>query len=270
MNPTKKNTIIIVEDELIIAKDMNDILTQEGYDCIYDIDSYASAIEAIQNASPCLVLIDIMLNGAFEGIQIGNYLYNHCNIPYIFISSLHDKHTIQRVKQLMPHGYIVKPFKPADVVTSVSLALHNFKLTKVDVQRFDAPEVVDDVPFQIRKVLNYIHENIVDKIALDELSVMTRWKKKQFIRHFNACVDTTPYQYIIRCKIEKCMALMETTNLTADAISFELGFGSYSSFSKIFKKIAGCTVEEYRRKMMLAKSSRGEMPSLPRDAYFKL
>lgn len=247
------NTIVIIEDELIIAKDLNEILEGEGFQCIYNIITYADAVTTIEKEKPCLVLIDIMLKKTFDGIRIGEYLHKKGNIPFIFITSLYDKNTVLEVKQTAPYGYIVKPFKPADVITNVTLALHNFKLVNIDVNRINAPEVINDVPFQLKKVTDYIHQNVTEKVTLNELVELTRWKKHHFIKLFTQYIHTTPHQYILKCKIDKCIALMNTTDLSVADISFELGFNSYSSFSKLFKKTVGITVEEYKRKIMVNK-----------------
>lgn len=248
-----KNLIVIVEDELIIARDLNEILENEGFTCIYNIINYEDAIEVINTKNPCLVLIDIMLKKTFDGIRIGEYLNEKRNIPFIYITSLYDKNTIVQVKHTSPYGYIVKPFKPADVVSNVMIALHNFRLITIEVTRKNAPDITDDIPFQIKKVTNYVHQNIHEKISLDELVELTRWKTNHFIKLFTLHMKTTPHQYVLQCKLDKCMALMETTDLSVATISFELGFDSYSSFSKLFKKNVGMTVEEYKQKIRINK-----------------
>jgi AraC-like DNA-binding protein len=247
-------TIIIVEDEFIIARDIKRILTEEGYHCISNIATYDEAIQAISTHNTQLVIIDIMLRKTHDGLRIGNYLYQKGTIPYVYLTSLHDKNTVHEIKQTFPHGYIVKPFKPIDVITNVSLALNNFRHIKVDINRVSAPTIEDDVPFQIKKVLVFIHDNITEKIVLDDLVSQTRWKKHNFIKLFTQYVNTTPHQYVLKTKIEKCMAMMETTDLSVNDIAFELGFSSYSNFSKLFKSVVGTTVEEYKRKLRLAKT----------------
>ena len=74
------------------------------------------------------------------------------------------------------------------------------------------------------------------------------WKKNYFILMFSKYMRCTPHQYILKCKVEKCLVLLNTTNLSANDISYELGFNSYSNFSKLFKKVTGMTIEEYKLK----------------------
>ncbi|MEL1246164.1 DNA-binding response regulator [Flavobacterium sp. DGU11] len=244
--------IAIIEDELLIARDIQDILEEEGHECMANLTDYESAINAIEMHPFDLVLVDIMLRSKDDGIRIGEYLHEKKTVPFIFITSLHDKETLFRLSKIHAFGYIVKPFKPVDIVTNVVLALNSFRHVNVNLTTTTAPEIADDVPFQIRKVINYIHDNIFEKIYLDDLAAQTRWKKNHFISMFTTTLQVTPHQYILQCKIQKAMALLSADDsIAAGAVAFDLGFKSYSSFSKLFKKVAGVTVEDYRKKEML-------------------
>lgn len=250
----KANTLIlIVEDEFILARNIFSILTAEGYQCIAYIPTYDDAMAAISEHSPNLVLIDIMLRGVPDGLRLGNYLYKKGGLPFVYLTSLYDKDTVLEIKQTFPYGYIVKPFKPIDVITTVELVMNNFRHIKTDTHRVGTPEVEDDVPFIIKKVIAHINDNITEKIGLEDLIPLTRWKKHNFIKLFTEYTGETPYHYILKCKIRKCMVLLETTDMSAAAIVFELGFGSYSSFNKLFKKMTGITPDEYRAQYRLSK-----------------
>lgn len=246
--------ILIVEDEFVIAQDIKEILESEGHNCITHVNSYELAVDIINESKPDLVLIDIILNTTQDGLKIAAYLYDMKTIPYVFITSLYDKNTILNIKQTNPYGYIVKPFKPIDVKTCVELALHNFKHLKIDVNRVNVPEINDDTPFQIRKVVAHINNNISEKIQIEDLIMLTRWKRNHFTMMFKKYMNIPPHQYILKAKIERCMALLSTTNQSAVDIAFDLGFNSYSSFSKIFKKVTGMTIEEFKKKNRISKS----------------
>ncbi len=251
----KVNTLIlVVEDEFILARNIYGILTAAGYKCIAYIPTYEDAIAAIKEHSPNLVLIDIILRKSPDGLRIGSYLHQRGGIPFIYLTSLYDKNTVLEIKQTFPYGYLVKPFKPIDITTTVELVLNNFRHLKTDTHRISAPEVTDDIPFVIKKVIAYINDNITEKLQLEDLMGLTRWKKHNFIKLFTQYTGETPYQYILKGKIRKCMALLETTDMSANDIAFELGFSSYSSFNKLFKKMTGITLEEYKRRSRIAKS----------------
>jgi len=239
-------TILIVEDELLIAMDIKGILAEEGYNAIINVVTVEHAIQIIEEQSPVLVLIDINLKQDKDGTDLGQYLLEKDRIPYIYITSYADKITMDKVKDTRPYGYIVKPFKPIDIKTTVSVVLSNYKHRFIDIVRAETP-MKDDVPFIIKETINYINKNVSEKLEIADLAKITRWKESHFIRVFKKYAGMTPYQYILKRKIEKAKTLLVETTLPIVEISFELGFLSHSNFCIAFKKYSGMTPEEFRK-----------------------
>lgn len=239
-------TILIVEDELIIARHIKVILEAEGYHAVDGIKTVAAAIAKIEELQPQLVLVDINLNGYNEGIELGHYILGLNTIPFMYITSFSDKKTVDDAKDTLPYGYIVKPFKPIDIVTSVSIVLNNFRYQAIDVSRKETAEIQSDVPFQIKKAISHIRENLGEQIAIEDLASLTPWTPSHFTRMFTKHMNMSPYQFIIDTKIRKAMLLAETTDMPASDISYELGFLTYSSFTINFKKVSGHTFAAYR------------------------
>ncbi len=244
---TTKQLILVVEDEIIIAHDIRQILEAENYEVIIGIRSADKAIRIIEERNPDLVLIDINLNQDKDGLNLGRYLLASDRIPYVYITSNTDRITIDEVRDTRPDGFIAKPFKPIDITTTVSIVLNNARHRAIDPKRMST-EPEDDVPFRIRETIQYINDNITEKIELADVVALTRWKTPHFIRLFTKHLGMTPYQYILRRKIERACVLLEETNLSSADIAFELGFHSYSNFNSAFKKIMGITSDSYRKK----------------------
>lgn len=120
-----KARVVIVEDEPLIADDLQSILEENGYEMVGMADNANDGIELAKSTSPDLMLLDINIKGAIDGIMLAELLNKEFQIPFIFISSYTDDQTIGKVKVLNPAGFIVKPFEDREVVTSVELALHN-------------------------------------------------------------------------------------------------------------------------------------------------
>ncbi|WP_299253431.1 response regulator transcription factor [uncultured Aquimarina sp.] len=238
--------ILIVEDELIIAADLARILKNNNWNPIATCTSAEEALEKIMVLSPDMVLIDINLRGKKLGTDVANYLLEKDTIPYIFITSLSDKLTLDEVKKTRPMGYIIKPFKPETIISTIEIAFSNHKHRKLDpVRNSETP--ASDVPFKLRKVTDYIANNLDKKLVVKELSEMTDWQQHHFIRNFKTYIGSTPYQYILEQKISKAKSLLTETNLPISTIAYDLGFQSHSNFSVTFQKSVGTNAENYRR-----------------------
>ena len=131
--------ILVVEDESLIALDIKFILEKEGYDVITNIKTVETAIACIEEHNLDMVLIDINLNQNKDGVDLGTYLLAKDTIPYIYITSYSNKVVLDRVNDTRPHGYIVKPFRAENLITTISVVLNNFKHKNIDTLRTENP-----------------------------------------------------------------------------------------------------------------------------------
>ena len=243
-----KPTVIVVEDELLIAMDIKEILEEDDFEVIIDVVCVEDAIEMIEKHKPVLVLIDINLNQNKDGIDLGSYLLEKDGIPFIYITSYSDKATIDRVKATRPYGFLVKPFRPHDIKTTVSLVLNNFKHRKIDILR-DETKLTNDIPFRIKQTVNYINSHLSEKIEISDLARIARWQNEHFIRMFTKYLNITPYQYVLKVKIEKSKVMLSESSIPIVDIAFELGFQSYGNFCNAFKQVTNETPENYKKRV---------------------
>lgn len=239
--------ILIIEDELLIAKDISIILENEGYETLIGITTAEEAIETLETQLFSLVLIDINLSKDSDGVTLGSYLLKKDTTPFIYITSHSDNVTLDRIKNTRPHGIIIKPFKPIDIKSTVSVVLTNYKFKKIDVLRLENAASDNEVPYILKNIIEYINTNIDKKIEIHELTVMTKWSHHHFIRTFTKYINQTPYQYILSKKIEKAKAIIVESDISLALIANELGFSNYSNFCNAFKKETGSTPEMYRK-----------------------
>lgn len=118
--------ILIVEDNVIIADDMQSMLEEIGYEIVDNVIVYEQAEEVLKTKDVDLVLIDIILASDKTGIDLGKHIREHYNIPFIFVTSNSDRATVENAKSVKPNGYLVKPFEQQDLYTSIEIALSNF------------------------------------------------------------------------------------------------------------------------------------------------
>ncbi|MDF1695654.1 MAG: response regulator transcription factor [Saprospiraceae bacterium] len=127
--------ILIVEDEPIIAEDLSIIVQKEGYQVIGIANDGSTAMDMLYSQQPDIVLLDIALSTAISGFDVAEVINTKYQIPFIFITSFSDKHTLEKAKDVYPHGYIVKPFKKRDILANIEIALHRNQLKPTSIYR---------------------------------------------------------------------------------------------------------------------------------------
>ena len=120
--------ILIVEDEPIIAADIESTLVKNDYAVCGIAYSAHQAMDMIANRQPDLLLLDIAIKGEKDGIDIACFVRKQYNIPFIFITSFSNRATLERAQATLPDGYIVKPFKDKDILAAVTMALYKSSL----------------------------------------------------------------------------------------------------------------------------------------------
>jgi two-component system response regulator LytT len=118
--------ILIVEDNVIIADDMQSMLEEIGYEIVSSVMAFEQAVKVLAENEVDLVLIDIVLASDKTGIDLGKHIREKYNIPFVFITSNSDRATVESAKLVKPNGYLVKPFEQQDLYTAIEIALSNF------------------------------------------------------------------------------------------------------------------------------------------------
>ncbi len=127
--------ILVVEDESIVSKDIQNSLKKIGYSVIGSCNNAEEAIELATELHPDVVLMDIMLKGTLTGIDAADKI-KLLNIPVIFLTAYADEATLAKAKVTEPYGYILKPFKEKDLNISIEMAIHRHKkLTELRKER---------------------------------------------------------------------------------------------------------------------------------------
>ncbi|MBW4469500.1 MAG: response regulator [Stenomitos rutilans HA7619-LM2] len=119
--------ILVVEDEPVIALDIQRQLTQLGYTVVAIADCATLALEAVERWHPDLALMDIRLRGDQNGIETAALIRQHHEVPIVFLTAHADAATMQQVKAVYPYGYIVKPFEKHDLMTAIEVALNRYQ-----------------------------------------------------------------------------------------------------------------------------------------------
>lgn len=117
--------ILIVEDESIVAKDIQNRLKRLGYNVPNFVSSGEEAVNKAAETCPDIVLMDINLKGKIDGVEAAKKIHSHFNIPVIYLTAFADNATLERAKETEPSGYLIKPFRERELYTTIEITLSN-------------------------------------------------------------------------------------------------------------------------------------------------
>jgi CheY-like chemotaxis protein len=115
--------ILVVEDEAIIAMDIQSILKKIGYSSAEVVHSGEESIQKVASGHPHLVLMDIKLKGNLDGIQAARKIFDQYKVPVVYITAYGDENTLKRANGTGRFGYITKPFEENELETTIQGAL---------------------------------------------------------------------------------------------------------------------------------------------------
>jgi PAS domain S-box-containing protein len=127
---TEKIRILIVEDEVLIAEDLQEMVQGLGYEVPGITKTGEKAIALAEEYQPDLVLMDINLAGEMDGITAGGEIRSRWGIPIIYVTAFATQAIIDRAKKTTPSGYILKPFNERQIQTAIEIAIYNHELEK--------------------------------------------------------------------------------------------------------------------------------------------
>jgi len=122
----KNAKILVVEDEKVVAADIEESLRKLGYTVIGAAASGVGAIRKAVETAPDLVLMDIKLKGGMDGVDAAGELHSRLGIPVVFLTAYADGEILERAKRSSPSGYVLKPFDERALRSAVEIALHRF------------------------------------------------------------------------------------------------------------------------------------------------
>lgn len=122
--------ILIIEDEAIVAEDLEMAITDIGYEVLGRADSADDAIQKAFELKPDLVLMDIVLKGEKNGIDASREIKRKMDIPVIFLTAYSDNDLIDRAKSSEPYAYLVKPFQREQLLAAIEMALYKSRMER--------------------------------------------------------------------------------------------------------------------------------------------
>lgn len=190
--------ILIVEDEFLVAADIEESLVSLGYKVQNCVASGLGAIAEVEKNLPDIILMDIVLKGEMNGIEAATIINQKHNVPIIYLTANADIGTVEKAKVSLPYGYIIKPFTEKELHTNIEIARFKFEndiKSKIESDQFnkffelgkrDKQQLIVDSEGGLEKIslpdvyyieqdgdacqIHLLNESIVVKRALDDLA----------------------------------------------------------------------------------------------------
>ncbi|UBF28336.1 response regulator [Kovacikia minuta CCNUW1] len=232
--------ILVVEDEILIAREIEGCLSELGY-CVVGIAADAeSALRQIVEAEPDLVLVDIVIQGEQDGIALAGQIRDRFQLPVVYLTAYVDDQTLARAKLTQPFGYILKPFNKNGlrVTVEIALARHQAEIAQKRELLFEMEKPsldhTDLQPFEYLSILSHELRNPIAAIQLSTTMLgeysdrMDEAKKRELLQRIQAATgsmnqliedvltlgqvdhNSTPFHPEDTDVIEFCQTLVET------------------------------------------------------------
>ncbi len=172
-------SILIVEDDPVIAADLTFIMQDLGYSPFPPLRNAADVMLMLKNTRPDCIIVDVNLEGNKDGIDLAEAIKSEYGIPLIFLTAHHDRNTIERIKKIQPSAYLVKPIEVHTLQTTIELALynasHNDIHSKEKDQESENEEYISDRYFFIKV------KNQLKKILLEEILYLEAYDNYSYL-----------------------------------------------------------------------------------------
>ncbi|MBT9507522.1 response regulator [Rhodoferax sp.] len=192
-SPVKKPRILVVEDEIIVARDIQAQLQTLGYEPVGHAARGLEAIDLAGELRPDLVLMDIQLAGTMDGIAAAQAIRTQFALPVVFLTAFAADDTLARVKLTEPFGYVLKPFTERELRTVLEMALYKHKAEaalRVSTRQLQAlsQRVLEVQETERRRVAIELHDELGQSLTAIKINLQAqeRFKKQQSPTELNA------------------------------------------------------------------------------------
>jgi len=161
--------VLIVEDQRLVAADLEDTLKRLGYDVVGSVGSGEEAIPKAIEVRPDLALMDIRLRGEMDGIQTAAAIRERMDIPVIYLTAYADEETVRRAMVTGPFGYLVKPFNERELRAAIDIAIYKHRSDRLLAEERRRRQAAEEFKFLVEGVEDYAI------IILDLSGRVTTW-----------------------------------------------------------------------------------------------
>jgi two-component system response regulator YesN len=233
-----KKTILIVEDDTVVREVIKDALKRE-YN-VLEASNYSEAVKLLGH-SVDLAIIDYILPDS-DGFEVLKAIREEkIALPAIIMTGYSNEAVVIKALRSAVADYIKKPIKLSYLRKRLS-EIFGGEYTNEHTDNVGTKE-----EFILDGIAAYIEEKYMEDLTLDKISNMACMNRFKFCRAFKERFGKTFTSYLNSIRLKKASELLKNPNLTITEIAFFVGYGSFSQFKRVFKKVYGVSPKEYRR-----------------------
>ena len=231
----------VVEDDFLIAESILVTLEQIGYRPTPPARNYADALKMIESESPDLLLIDVMIEGEQDGIDLALHVNQNYGIPFIFLTALSDQNTVNRAKKANPSAYLVKPFNENDLFSSIEIAFNNYNQQKKSHQTPASP-----LSGNLNDVVFIKQANLFHKIEINDI---------QYVESENVYLNiyTSANNFVVRSKLDDFIDQLPSGDFLRVHRSYAVNLKHIETLNSLTIKVAGKEIpihKTYRQEIL--------------------
>ncbi len=187
MEPSR---ILIVEDEIIVAKDIELKLKKMGHEPIGMVATGEDAVREALQKKPDMILMDIKLGGKMDGVDAAGLIHAQSQIPLIYLTALNDEYTLQRAKITEPFAYIQKPITTRELHIAVEIALYKHQVQKqlsMQLQHMTAMRLIDQAiinSHDLHWTMQVVLHQIAIQLEIDAAAIMLLSPYSNLLEYF--------------------------------------------------------------------------------------
>lgn len=169
--------ILVVEDEPVIALDLEQRLLQLGYKVVGIADAAEVALKLVEQTQPHLILADIRLQGPIDGIDLAAQIRDRDRLPVVFLTAHADAATLDRAIATQPFGYVVKPFQTHDLQTTIAVALSRHQTEQAVQVALQREQELNNLRSRFVSIVSHEFRNPLN-VILFSIDLLTQYQEK--------------------------------------------------------------------------------------------
>ncbi len=194
-----KAKILIVEDEILVARDLQLRLTEMGYTVPSVATTGMQAIQNIKAELPDIVLMDIILQGKMDGIETADIIHSEFDVPVIYLTAHGEEATFIRAKETFPYGYVIKPFTNDDIKRTIEMALYKLSFEQ-----------------KRKKLIEQLRKEISERKRIEEF---LKERTEQIIKHQEVLLRLSKQNYTDLESMFKRITEVDSKTLELERVS---------------------------------------------------